>query len=276
MPRWSGTRRSGPYGCACPRRAPNASRATRPSTARALSSPPPTAAAPRERNDLRLKPTCMDPPSRERLVKDGLPGIALATRRDRRAQHRRQPERELRQVLARAGVGVRERDRRLRAVHAAAVADEQVLRLVAAQRAGRERAAAADARRRARRRAGRRPLVPIASATTSARCSGHHSASSCQRGTLSTGDTSNGLPGTAAGSRRCGTPSRAATAAQSRLWRSSSWITPAGGPSACARSIASGTSTGSISQTPSPVSSACAVRVSVSSGNQEKPNGSSS
>ena len=118
--------------------------------------------------------------------------------------------------------------------------------------------------------------MPISSATTSARCSGHHSAASCQPGTSSTRTTSNGLPGTASGTFRCGTPSRAAIAAQSRLWRSRSWITPAGAPSAAARSIASGTSTGSTSHTPSPVASACPVRVIASFGNQEKPNGSSS
>ena len=47
-------------------------------------------------------------------------------------------------------------------------------------------------------------------------------------------------------------------------------------PSAVARSIASGMSTGSISQTPSPVSSAWLVRVMASFGHQEKPNGKSS
>ena len=55
------------------------------------------------------------------------------------------------------------------------------------------------------------------------------------------------------GTTRWGTPSRFAIAAQSRLWRSRSWSTPAGRPSDAARSIASGQSTGSTSQTPSAV-----------------------
>ena len=62
-----------------------------------------------------------------------------------------------------------------------------------------------------------------------------------------------------------------ARAAASRLCRSRSWITPAGVPSDEARSIASGQSTGSMSQTPSPVASACDVRVMGSSTIHENP-----
>src|SRR5918994_5100484 len=116
-------------------------------------------------------------------------------------------------------------------------------------------------------------FVPTISATASTRGPGHHSAASCQPGTSSTRITSNGLPGTSRGTFRCGTPSRAAIAAQSRLWRSRSWTTPAGGPSAAARSIASASSTGSTSQTPSSPASAWPVRVRASSGEQEKPEG---
>jgi DNA-binding MarR family transcriptional regulator len=70
--------------------------------------------------------------------------------------------------------------------------------------------------------------VPTASATTSAFRSGHHSAPPASRGTCTTSRTSNGEPGSADGRRRCGTPSRSATAAQSRGWRSSNWTTAAG------------------------------------------------
>ena len=87
---------------------------------------------------------------------------------------------------------------------------------------------------------------------------------------------SNGESDTASGTLRCATPSRDAIAAQSRLWRSRSWSTPAGSPSERARSIASPTSVGSTSQTRPESAIACEARANGSSSTQVKPKGDSS
>ena len=120
--------------------------------------------------------------------------------------------------------------------------------------------------------------MPIASVTTSVRRSGHQSAVSFQPGIAGTGTASNGDSGTVAGMTRCGTPSRAAIAAQSRLWRLISCSTARGSPSAATRSSRPGKSVGSTSQTPPPAASACDAR-SIAGGSgeiQPKPSSLSS
>jgi hypothetical protein len=59
-----------------------------------------------------------------------------------------------------------------------------------------------------------------------------------------TGASANGVAASASGFTTCGTPSRVAIAAQSRLWRPTNCTTPAGSPSATAAVIAAGSSTG--------------------------------
>src|SRR5829696_7839088 len=120
--------------------------------------------------------------------------------------------------------------------------------------------------------------VPSASPQTSARCSGNQSATSRQRRVSATVTTSNGECGTPnMGTLKWRTPSRSASASQSRLWRSMSWTTARSSPRRLARSIASGTSTGSTSQTPPSAASAWDVRWSSSSStSQPKPKSSSS
>ena len=69
---------------------------------------------------------------------------------------------------------------------------------------------------------------------------GHHSAVSRHaRLRVSADRLERAVRGRASGTTRCGTPSSAATAAQSRLCRSSSWTTPRAGRAADARSSAS-------------------------------------
>ncbi len=69
---------------------------------------------------------------------------------------------------------------------------------------------------------------------------------------------------------------RLATASPSRPWAMKSSRTPAGSPSAVARSIASGASTGSTNQTRPSWTSACEARSSGSSMTQVRPSGCSS
>ena len=128
-----------------------------------------------------------------------------------------------RQVAAGAGVGGLEGPAASRAVDAGAVAEQQVLGLYRA----------APRRPGPRKRCmptGCSPPVCIglaarASATTSALRAGHHSAVSRQRGIRTTGIASNGEPGHRVRDLQVRDPSRAAIAAQSRLWRSSSCST---------------------------------------------------
>ena len=118
-----------------------------------------------------------------------------------------------------------------------------------------------DGRRAPRSGARKYGTVPSASAQTRTRSASHQRATSRQPGTFSTFLTSNGEPGTPAnGSRRWGTPSRSASAAQSRGWRSTSWRTPAGSPRPRTRSSTPGPSTGSTSQTLPSARSACEAR----------------
>ena len=91
--------------------------------------------------------------------------------------------------------------------------------------------------------------MPIDSGTISPRGSGHHSARSFQN-PMSMFRTENGLSGSTSGSLWNGTPSRCAIASPSRLWATNSCNTATGSPSAATRSIASGSSTGSIEPHP--------------------------
>ena len=76
--------------------------------------------------------------------------------------------------------------------------------------------------------------------------------------------------------RGAGRPGACAIASPSRGWAMNSCSTPAGSPSAVARSIASGASTGSTNQTRPSWTRACEARSSGSSTTQVRPSGCSS
>ena len=151
------------------------------------------------------------------------------------------------------------------------VAEQEVLGLEALRaRRGAVTDAGGDARRPRRprpRRSGSSPAPRSrrASARRATRARPPANASNSDRDGVERG------AGSASGTTRCGTPSSAASDAQSRLWRSRSCITAAGSPSARARSIAGGNRTGSTSQTRPSAARACEVRVVGSSTIHEKP-----
>ena len=162
----------------------------------------------------------------------------LAARRGSHCTDRAEPG--ARQPPARRGDGfAHSRCRAL--VEAGAVPDEHALRLDARQRARRRRAAAAGGRRSARRPRGRtgasraRPRRRACAEPGSQSATSRHQRLSPHRQGLE-GRVAERLPGARRARRRAGV----AQSAQSRSCRSSSWSTPAGGPSARIRSSSPG------------------------------------
>ena len=173
---------------------------------------------------------------------------------------------ERRDVAARTVERVEQRRGRVAAVNRRAVADEQML--------GQERPQPGRAGARRRRKctpAGPRPDGVVRArcrstpATTSPRGSGHHSARSFHGPRSRFRTRERRVAAARRGGRGTATPSRFAIASPSRGWATNSCSTPAGSPSAAARSSASGASTGSTSQTRPSWTSACEARSSGSS-----------